>query len=509
MTLHDELRELVDTFGEGLLGDADQFRAALDDYLPENAALPGQLNVLYDAVRFGAYARCVELLSRGSDPMLAVGTAGDLLARDRGTTEVITSRWAVASLAHATGHLATDALSVFLQPDTAGGPMRDPAPSVPTPSGPPPGSLPPGPPPPYPPPQSFPPPQSHPPVPSGPPPTANPVPPPPTYVPLVETAPGTPPSWPTSEQPPEPAQKSTPAPPPATSEPVPAGPAAASSTPAQPQTVTAPLRRGPVSAPPGSSPTEPRRRSRRAGLIAAAAVAAVAAAGVGTYLVVANADDDDAPGPTAKDSAASSTPSSPTTSAGSTPPAPLTAPSAPKLQAAPAYRSVVFTVSGAVASEDGVVLEVASEDSWAETEPRFTIPTDKGGQRVCARVRGVRTDGDQSAPGPAARMCAQSKPTTIRWVRSDTGCPPAQGLTCYTFDLQVSGFEPGSSLTMEIVGNAYPPSSTFYPCEQTCTKKVKVNDTGRGILPDAVKAFTGSVTTLKVAGQQSQLEAPQ
>ena len=164
MTLHDELRELVDTFGEGLLGDADQFRAALDDYLPENAALPGQLNVLYDAVRFGAYARCVELLSRGSDPMLAVGTAGDLLARDRGTTEVITSRWAVASLAHATGHLATDALSVFLQPDTAGGPMRDPAPSVPTPSGPPPGSLPPGPPPSYPPPQSFPPPQSHPPV---------------------------------------------------------------------------------------------------------------------------------------------------------------------------------------------------------------------------------------------------------------------------------------------------------------------------------------------------------
>ena len=126
VTLHDELRELVDTFGQGLLGDADQFRAALDDYLPENAALPGQLNVLYDAVRFGAYARCVELLSRGSDPMLAVGTAGDLLARDRGTTEVVTSRWAVATLAHATGHLATDALSVFLQPDTAGGPLAGP-----------------------------------------------------------------------------------------------------------------------------------------------------------------------------------------------------------------------------------------------------------------------------------------------------------------------------------------------------------------------------------------------
>ncbi len=287
VTLHDELRELVDTFGEGLLGDADQFRAALDDYLPENAALPGQLNVLYDAVRFGAYARCVELLARGSDPMLAVGTAGDLLARERGTTEVITSRWAVATLAHATGHLATDALSVFLQPDTAGGPVQDLVPSVPTPSGPPPGSPPPGPPPSYPPPRSIPPP------PSVPPPTANPVPPPPTYVPPVETAAGAPPSWPTSEQPPEPAQASTPAPPPTSSEPVPEDPAAASSTPVQPQTVTAPLGRVAVPAPPGSSRDEPsRRRSRRAGLIAAAAAAAVVAAGVGTYLVVADGDDD-------------------------------------------------------------------------------------------------------------------------------------------------------------------------------------------------------------------------
>ena len=107
--------------------------------------------MLYDAVRLGAYHRCVELLERGSDPMLAVSTAGDLLARERGTTEVITSRWAVATLAHATGHLATDALSVFLQPDTAGGPVSArpslPTPSFPTPPGPPPASPPPGPPP--------------------------------------------------------------------------------------------------------------------------------------------------------------------------------------------------------------------------------------------------------------------------------------------------------------------------------------------------------------------------
>ena len=49
-------------------------------------------------------------------------------------------------------------------------------------------------------------------------------------------------------------------------------------------------------------------------------------------------------------------------------------------------------MSGAVASEEGVVLEVASDEGWAETEPGFTLPTDEGGQQVCARVRGVRTD---------------------------------------------------------------------------------------------------------------------
>ena len=106
-------------------------------------------------------------------------------------------------------------------------------------------------------------------------------------------------------------------------------------------------------------------------------------------------------------------------------------------------------------------------------------------------------------------MCGKSKPTTIRWVRSDTQCPPAQGLACYAFDLQVTGFEPGESLNMEIVGNSYPPSPTFYSCTQNCTKKVKVNDTGRGDLSAAVKVFSGSVTTLKVAGQPSKLEAPQ
>jgi hypothetical protein len=129
VTLHEELRELVDSFGADVFRDGDEFRAALDDFLREDVAIPGQLNVLYDAVRFGAYARFVELAGQGGDPVLAVRTAGDALARERGTTEVVTSRWAVATLAHAAGHLETSSLAVFLQPDTAGGP----APTAPPP----------------------------------------------------------------------------------------------------------------------------------------------------------------------------------------------------------------------------------------------------------------------------------------------------------------------------------------------------------------------------------------
>jgi hypothetical protein len=234
---------------------------------------------------------------------------------------------------------------------------------------------------------------------------------------------------------------------------------------------------------------------------------AVVAAGVGTYVVVANGDEE-SPGPTAKDSAAPSSPTTSDTGGETSPLPPPDPPAAPKLAAAPAYRAVAFTVRGDTVGQDDVLLERWSGDGWTETEPRFTVPTDVGGQQACARVRGVRTDGAQSTPGPAARLCGKSKPTTIRWVRSDTQCPPAQGLACYAFDLQVTGFEPGKALTMEIVGNSYPPSPSFYSCTQNCTKKVKVSDTGRGNLSAAVKVYSGSVTTLKVAGQQSKLEAP-
>ncbi len=114
VTLHDELRELVTSYGPELLRDGDQFRAALDDYVEEGSVLPGQLNLLHDAVRFGALARCLELLANNSEPAMAVQTAGDALARERGTLETASSRWAVATLAAATGNLDPDTLALFL-----------------------------------------------------------------------------------------------------------------------------------------------------------------------------------------------------------------------------------------------------------------------------------------------------------------------------------------------------------------------------------------------------------
>ena len=276
----------------------------------------------------------------------------------------------------------------------------------------------------------------------------------------------------------------------------------ASSTPVQPQTVAAPLGRVAIPAPPGSSRDEPsRRRSRRAGLIAAAAAAAVVAAGVGTYLVVADGDDEPAR-PTAKDTATTDPPSNPTTSGGTTPPAPLTAPDLPKLKAAPAYRSVAFTVKGEVVGQENVLLEMWSDDGWTETDPEFAVPTDEGGERTCARVRAVRAEGDQRAAGPVARLCGTSKPRTIELVRSGAGCPPdapESSLACYAYDLSVAGFEPNKA-EMRIIGATY--QGTYQACERKCTKPFPVDSSGRGQLEGAMYAFDGQTVTVEVDGMR-------
>ena len=54
MNLHDHLRDLVARQGPSVVDSAESFRAALDDFLSEDEATTGELNLLVDAVRLGA-----------------------------------------------------------------------------------------------------------------------------------------------------------------------------------------------------------------------------------------------------------------------------------------------------------------------------------------------------------------------------------------------------------------------------------------------------------------------
>lgn len=101
MALQESLRSLVLARGVEVLADADEFRAALDDYLAEEEATRGEVNLLVDTVRLGALGRLWHLLDQGGDPRVAVATVADELARDRGTDDPARPRWALAVLTYA------------------------------------------------------------------------------------------------------------------------------------------------------------------------------------------------------------------------------------------------------------------------------------------------------------------------------------------------------------------------------------------------------------------------
>jgi hypothetical protein len=128
------LRDLVARQGSGVMETAEGFRAALDDFLSEDEATTGELNLLVDAVRLGAVNRLLLLLDHGGDPAAAIAEAGDAMARDRGTDDSTRSRWAVAALAYALGRLGGD--DVPVEPAgtlTPPGPPSQPPPPAPRP----------------------------------------------------------------------------------------------------------------------------------------------------------------------------------------------------------------------------------------------------------------------------------------------------------------------------------------------------------------------------------------
>ncbi|HWM75333.1 MAG TPA: hypothetical protein VNQ53_16415 [Nocardioides sp.] len=111
--LPDLLRELLERQGAGVIETPEAFRAALDDFLSEDEATLGELNLLGDAVRLGAVDRLLSMLDHGADPHAAVAEAGDALARDRGTEDQRRTRWAVAALGYALGRVAEPVVAAY------------------------------------------------------------------------------------------------------------------------------------------------------------------------------------------------------------------------------------------------------------------------------------------------------------------------------------------------------------------------------------------------------------
>lgn len=111
--MHNDLARLVEEAGPGVLDDADSFRAALDDFLAEDAATRGELNLLVDAVRLGTFARLMNQVEHGAEINQAIRLLGLELARDRGTSESTSAAWALGALAFAVDRLDEDDLAAL------------------------------------------------------------------------------------------------------------------------------------------------------------------------------------------------------------------------------------------------------------------------------------------------------------------------------------------------------------------------------------------------------------
>ena len=142
MNLHEHLRDLVARQGPVVVESAESFRAALDDFLTEDEATTGELNLLVDAVRLGAVHRMVSMIEQGAAPVAAVREAGDVFARDRGTDDVARCRWAVAVVGFALGRVEegvvlTSSAPSVPAPPPAVPPQPPPQPPAPQPPAPP------------------------------------------------------------------------------------------------------------------------------------------------------------------------------------------------------------------------------------------------------------------------------------------------------------------------------------------------------------------------------------
>lgn len=120
VALHDELADLRAEVGAQAFEDPVTFRAAFDDFIPEGSATTGEVSLLVGAISTGALQRLREQLALGADPASSIAAQGDLLARDRGTSDSSGCRWALSVLAHAIGAVPlTQVLTRPSVPDSA------------------------------------------------------------------------------------------------------------------------------------------------------------------------------------------------------------------------------------------------------------------------------------------------------------------------------------------------------------------------------------------------------
>lgn len=106
MELHFALRDAVDRMGRQALEDPSSVRGVLDDVLGDDVASVGDLNLLADAVRFGAIPHLLRMVAEGADPGAAVEAVGAQVARDRGGADLQASVWACAVVGFALGVVA-------------------------------------------------------------------------------------------------------------------------------------------------------------------------------------------------------------------------------------------------------------------------------------------------------------------------------------------------------------------------------------------------------------------
>jgi hypothetical protein len=106
MELHENLYALGLRLGREVFDDPETFRGALDDFLDEDSATTGDINLLVDAVRLGAFSSMTSMIGSGAQVTAAVEEAGHRLARDRGSADVSGAQWACAVLGFAIGKVS-------------------------------------------------------------------------------------------------------------------------------------------------------------------------------------------------------------------------------------------------------------------------------------------------------------------------------------------------------------------------------------------------------------------